>query len=62
MMSTLQITQREAKEDYKHKGCVRQGRQGSQYARVSKSQYNPTKLNNRAVKSQVAQDRRFGWT
>ena len=49
MMSTLQKTQREAKEDYKHKDCARQGRQGSQYARVSKSQYNPTKLNNRAV-------------
>ena len=46
-MSTLQKTQREAKKDYKPNGCVRQGRQGSQYARVSK---NPKKLNNRAVK------------
>ena len=37
MMYTLQKTQREAKKDYKHKGCVRQGRQGSQYdTRVQK--------------------------
>ena len=38
LMSTPQKTQREAKKYYKPNGCVRQGRQGSQYdTRVQKS-------------------------